>query len=46
MGYFKNLEASQETLKEGWIYSGDLGRIDEEGYVTITGRKKDIIITR
>src|SRR5690606_22581469 len=46
MGYFKDEEATREALdEEGWLHSGDLGRFDEEGFLHITGRKKDIIIT-
>ncbi len=44
-GYYKNDEASKEALEDGWLHTGDLGRIDEDGFVYISGRKKDIIIT-
>ena len=43
-GYLRNPEETARTIKDGWLYSGDLGRFDEEGYLYIVDRKKDMII--
>ena len=44
-GYYKKDDASFGTVVDGWLHTGDVGRLDEDGFLFITGRKKDIIIT-
>jgi long-chain acyl-CoA synthetase len=44
-GYHNNADASFGAVEQGWLHTGDLGSLDEDGYLSITGRKKDIIIT-
>ena len=43
-GYWNDADASAATLRDGWIHTGDIGRIDDDGYIQITDRKKDIIV--
>jgi long-chain acyl-CoA synthetase len=45
LGYYKQKADTDETLIDGWLHSGDLGKLDDEGFLHITGRKKDLIIT-
>ena len=42
-GYYKNPEATNASFKDGWFYTGDLGHFDEEGYLFVSGRKKDMV---
>ncbi|MET8692550.1 AMP-dependent synthetase/ligase [Streptomyces bauhiniae] len=44
-GYLNNPKATDESLHDGWLATGDLGSLDEDGYLTITGRKKEILVT-
>jgi len=44
-GYHKNPEATSETIVDGWLHTGDIGEVEADGFIKITGRKKDIIIT-
>lgn len=44
-GYYKKPELTAQTVKEGWLYTGDLGYVDEDGYLFLAGRKKELIIS-
>lgn len=46
LGYYENEEATNEVLKEGWFYTGDLAYFDKEGYLFLAGRKKDMIVLK
>ena len=46
LGYYNDKEATDKVLKNGWFYTGDLGKIDENGYLYVTGRCKSVIVTK
>ncbi len=45
-GYYNNPQATAEVIKDGWLYTGDIGSLDEDGYLFLLGMKKDIIIVK
>ncbi|MEE2993245.1 MAG: AMP-dependent synthetase/ligase [Gemmatimonadota bacterium] len=46
LGYYNNTEATEEVLKDGWLYTGDSGWVDEDGHIHIAGRLKNVIVTK
>ncbi|MCO7123482.1 AMP-binding protein [Ihubacter massiliensis] len=46
IGYYNDREATEQVLRDGWLYTGDYGRFDEEGFLYVCGRKKNVIVTK
>lgn len=46
LGYYENPEATEEVLKDGWLHTGDLASVDEDGYIFLHGRKKNVIVLK